>query len=174
MSRRRATHGAAVAPRPAQRAGLKQSPAVAWLVIAFLLGGGAYLTTSGWDNVYTLHRLEQASSAVEGRVLGKATRALSRGGQSWTLVVEYQPEGHPPLTKTFDVNGSTYRAAVASGVVRVTYHPDDPEVSLITKFAILPFQMLLGLGILMLLAGAFCVWIVRRPEAAKGADDASV
>lgn len=141
---------------------MRQEHFVATLVTAFLVGGGLFLFYFGWDDLTTLQRLEQRSAVTEGRVIAKATRALSRGGQSSTLVVEYQPAGHPVITKTFDVDGPTYRAAVASGKARVTYHPEEPAISLITKFAALPFQVLVGLGVVMVIAGVFCAWHVLR------------
>ncbi len=140
----------------------RQRHLAAYLVIAFLLGGGAYLTWSGGAPLYTLHRLAEHEAVVEGRVIGKATRALSRGGQSSVLVVAYALAGQPTITKVFDVDGATYRASVASGKARVWYHPEDPSISVITRFAALPFQVLVGLGGLMLLAGAFCVWHLKR------------
>lgn len=142
--------------------GMRHSQLAAYLVIAFLMGGGLYLAWSGGGHLYTLHRLSQHEAATEGRVVGKATRALSRGGQSSVLVVEYEAAGHPTITKVFDVDGPTYRAAVASGKARVRYHPEDPSISLVTKFAALPFQILVGFGVLMALAGAFCIWHLNR------------
>ncbi|MCB1909351.1 MAG: hypothetical protein KDH15_18465 [Rhodocyclaceae bacterium] len=137
------------------------------LVIAFLAGGGLFLSFFGWDHLHTIRLLEQNPAVTEGRVVGKATRALSRGGQSSKLVVEYTPAGHAAITKAFDVDGPTYRAAVATGKARVTYLPEDPAVSLITKFAVLPFQILVGFGALMVLAGLSCLGYAMR-GGAKG------
>jgi len=141
---------------------MTQTRWAAYLVIAFLVGGGAYLSWSGAVPLHTYARLAQHEAVAEGRVVGKATRALSRGGQSSVLVVEYEAPGQPTRTKVFDVDGATYRAAVASGKARVRYHPEDPSISLITKFAALPFQILVGFGVLMILAGGFCVWHLQR------------
>ena len=144
---------------------MRQEPLVAFMVVAFLTGGGLFLAVFGWSHLHTIQRLDGSSAVAEGRVVGKATRALSRGGQSSKLVVEYQPAGHAAITKAFDVDGPTYRAAVASGRVRVAYLPADPAVSLITRFAVLPFQILVGFGGLMVLAGLVCVRLVLRANA---------
>ena len=64
---------------------------------------------------------------------------------------------YPAITKEFDVGSSDYQAAKETGKARVTYLPEDPQVSRVTDFEILPFQILLGLGGLMTLAGLFCL-----------------
>ena len=136
---------------------MRQEHLVAFLVAGFLMGCGLFLSYFGWNHLHTIQRLEQNPAVIEGRVVSKARRALSGGGQSSTLVVEYLPAAHPGVTKEFDVDGSAYRAAVATGKAMVTYLPEDPEISLITKFAVLPYQILLGLGLFMMLAGLFCI-----------------
>jgi hypothetical protein len=135
------------------------------LIILSLLGVGIGLGGFGWIQVRTDSRLDQRSSVVEGRVIDAATRALSRGGQSSTVVVEYLPVQHDPITRKFDVDGSTYRAALETGKVDVAYLPDDPRVSRVTRFATMPYQVLIGLGGLMVLSGLFCLGIRLRSAA---------
>lgn len=74
-----------------------------------------------------------------------------------TIEVEYVPRGHPPITKVFDVDSGDYKSAVATGKATVTYLPEDPRISRVTKFAMLPFQLIIGLGCIMLLAGFSCL-----------------
>lgn len=126
------------------------------LIISFLLGVGIWLLCFGWEYVKTDQRLEKNSAAVEGRVISSSSRRLSKGGQSLTLVVEYAPKDHASITKEFDVDSGDYKSAQASGKTKVTYLPEDPQVSRVTHFAVLPFQILIGLGGLMTLAGLFC------------------
>lgn len=126
------------------------------LIISFLLGVGIWLLCFGWGYVQTDQRLEKNSAAVEGRVISSSSRRLSKGGQSLTLIVEYVPKDHVAITKEFDVDSSDYKSAQATGKARVTYLPEDPQISRVTEFALLPFQILIGLGGLMTLAGLFC------------------
>lgn len=127
------------------------------LIITFLLGVGIWLLSFGWTHVQTDHRLEKSSAEVDARVISSSSRRLSKGGQSFTLVVEYAPQNHGPITKEFDVDGSDYTVAQETGKARVTYLPEDPQVSRVTKFAVLPFQILIGLGGIMILSGFFCL-----------------
>jgi Protein of unknown function (DUF3592) len=127
------------------------------LIISFLLGVGIWLLCFGWNYVQEDQRLEQSSAVVEGRVISSSTRRLSKGGQSSTLVVEYVTPNHPAITKKFDVDSDDYQAAKETGKARVTYLPENPQVSRVTDFAILPFQILIGLGGLMTLGGLYCL-----------------
>lgn len=127
------------------------------LVTCFLLGSSLWLLSFGWGHVQTARRLEQNSTKTEGRVVSSATRPLSKGGQSYSVVVEYLPASHPAITKEFDVDSTDYKAAQDTGKATVTYVPEEPQVSRVTKFAVLPFQVLIGLGGVMLLAGLFCL-----------------
>ena len=129
----------------------------AFLITGFLLGVGLWLTSFGWSYVKSDQRLNQSSAVVEGRVVSSSTYKLSRGGQSSTLVVKYTPPNHPPITKAFDVSSGDYQTAQDTGKAKVTYSPEDPQVSRVTQFEILPFQVLIGLGGLMTLAGLFCL-----------------
>lgn len=128
------------------------------LVITFLLGMGSWVLSVGWRCVQEDQRLAQSSAETEGRVISGASRALSKGGQSLTVLVEYVPAGHAAITREFDVDSGDFRSAKATGKVTVTYVPDEPQISRVTKFAVLPYQFLIGLGGGMLLAGLFCLW----------------
>ncbi len=131
------------------------------LILVFLLGAGLWLFSYGWAEVWAAERLDQSAVVVEGRVIGGESHALSKGGQACSLVVAYKPANHATITKTFDVDGETYRATQASGTVKVAYVPEEPQVSRVTSFALLPFQLLMGLGAVMCLAGMFCLIKVR-------------
>lgn len=126
------------------------------LIISFLMGVGIWFLCFGWEYVKTDQKLEKSSAVVEGRVISSSSRPLSKGGQSLAIVVEYVPKNHAAITKEFDVDSGDYKSAQASGKARVTYLPEDPQVSRVTHFAMLPFQILIGLGGLMTLAGLFC------------------
>ena len=127
------------------------------LIISFLLGVGGWVTHFGWTRVQDDQRLVQNSAETQGRVVSSAARPLSKGGKSLTVVVEYAPAGHAAITKEFDVDSGDYKAAQATGNVTVTYVPEDPEISRVTKFAIMPYQILIGFGGVMLMAGLFCL-----------------
>ncbi len=126
------------------------------LISTFLLGVGIGLLSFGLMHVQTDQRLAKSSEVIEGRVISSTSRPLSKGGQSLTLVVEYVPKNHVAITKEFDVDSGDYKSAQATGKAKVTYLPEDPQVSRVTHFAALPFQILIGLGGLMTLAGLFC------------------
>jgi hypothetical protein len=127
------------------------------LIIIFLFGVGIGLTIFGWKHVHDAQRLEKSSAVAEGRVISSSTERLSRGGQSSTAVVEYVPSNHPAITKKFYIDSDDYQTAQSTGKLKVTYLPEDPQVSIVTDFAIMPFQILIGLGSLMILAGLFCL-----------------
>jgi hypothetical protein len=128
-----------------------------YLVIACLTGVGGSLLAFGLNHARTQQLLDQGAAVIEGKVIEASTRALAKGGQSSTLVVEYAPMNSKPITRNFDVDGDTYRAALESGRASVTYLPGRPEISRVTRFAIVPFQILAGFGGLVLLAGLFCL-----------------
>ena len=127
------------------------------LIIVFLIGMGIWLMYSGWTRVWTDQRLDQSSAVTSGRVVEAATRALSKGGQSSTLVVEYAPAEHAPITREFDVDGSAYRSGVERGTVQVTYLPADPQVARVVRFDPMPSWILIGFGGIVLLAGFSCL-----------------
>ena len=128
------------------------------LIISVLAGVGIWLMAFGWSEVNVNQRLDQSSATIEGRVIDANTRELSKGGQSSTLVVEYAPGNQAAITRTFDVDGATYRKALATGRAMVSYLPGDPRVSRVTRFAVMPYQILIGLGAIMLLSGTICLW----------------
>ena len=127
------------------------------LISTFFLGVGIGLLSFGWTHVQTDQRLEKSSATVEGRVISSSTKRGSRGGQYSALVVEYKPADSPAIRKEFDVGSSDYQAAQETGKARVTYLPDDPQVSRVTHFEVMPFWVLIALGGVMILAGLFCV-----------------
>jgi len=99
------------------------------LAVSFLIGGGIWLLIFAWSELQTARRLEKSSAVVEGRVISSSTQKLSKGGQYSTLVVEYTPAGHPPVTRKFAVNSDDYTAAQSTGKARVTYAPEAPQIS---------------------------------------------
>jgi len=134
------------------------------LIVSSLLGMGGWVTHFGWTRVQEDQRLVQSSAVTEGRVVSSASRALAKGGQSLTVVAEYVPKGHAAITKEFDVDSGDYKSAQATGRVTVTYAPEEPQISRVTKFAVLPFQFLIGLGGFMLLGGLFCLVHAMRTK----------
>jgi Protein of unknown function (DUF3592) len=143
-----------------------QQKKLQWLLVTgFLIGVGAWLLGFSWLYVQKHERLEKSSVVVDGRMISSAKHPLSRGGQTYTLVVEYKPAEHPAITKEFDVDGTDYKEALDTGKTKVSYLPEDPHVSLVTHFAILPFQILIGLGGIILFAGLFCLASGLRTKA---------
>ncbi len=137
------------------------------LVIATLIGMGVGLLGFGWNRVRTDRLLDRSSAATEGRVIDSWVHTGSRGGEWPTLVVEYSPAAHDPVTRNFDVNQTTYQTALETRRVTVHYFPGDPRISRVTRFETLPFQILTGLGGVILLAGLFCIvhYMKERSEA---------
>jgi hypothetical protein len=127
------------------------------LITTFLLGTGLWLFVFSWTWVQDARRLDESSAMVEGRVISSSAKRLSRGGHSYTLVVEYAPVKHATITKEFDVGGGDFTTAQETGKAKVTYVPQEPQISRVTNFDVLPFQVLLGLGGLMLLGGMVCL-----------------
>jgi Protein of unknown function (DUF3592) len=127
------------------------------LITATLLGIGIGLMGFGWNMVRTDGLLDQNSAATEGRVIDSSVYTGSRGGEWPSLVVEYTPTAHAPITRKFAVNQSTYQTALETRKVVVNYWPDDPRIGRVNRFETLPFQLLIGLGAMILLAGLFCL-----------------
>ncbi|MBL9153844.1 MAG: DUF3592 domain-containing protein [Verrucomicrobiales bacterium] len=132
------------------------------LITTFLIGTGIWLIYFGWTRVQADQRLDQSSAVTSGRVVDAASRALSKGGQSSSLTVEYTPAGHAPITRKFDVDGRAYRSGVESGMVQVTYLPEEPQVARVVRFDPLPYWMLVGFGAIVLLAGLLCLGLFWR------------
>lgn len=128
------------------------------LITATLIGIGIWLLGFGWTRVRADRLLDQRSATTEGRVTDGWISTGSRGGKWSTLVVEYVPPLHAPITRNFDVNATTYETGLATRKVTVTYLPEDPRISRVTRFETLPFQLLIGLGAAILLSGFFCLW----------------
>lgn len=139
----------------------------AWLVIITLIGMGAGLTAYSWNRVRTDRLLDRSSAATEGRVVDSWVYTGSRGGKWPTLVVEYAPPAHEPLTRDFSVDSSTYRSALETGKVTVHHLPEDPRISRVTRFETLPFQILIGVGGAILFAGILGLlhFVKQRPQA---------
>jgi hypothetical protein len=81
--------------------------------------------------------------------------------------VEYSPTSHKPITRKFAVNRSTYQTALETRKVIVNYWPDDPQISRVDRFETLPYQLLIGLGGMILNAGLFCLmrYLKEPPKA---------
>ena len=137
------------------------------LIITTLIGMGVGLTAFGWNRVRTDRLLDRSSAATEGRVVDSWVYTGSRGGEWPTLVVEYAPPAHEPLTRNFSVDSSTYRTALETRKVTVHHLPGDPRISRVTRFETLPFQLLIGLGGAILFAGVLCLhhFMKKRPQA---------
>lgn len=127
------------------------------LITTTLFGMGIGLAGYGWNKVRTDRLLDERSDTVEGRVVDSWVHTGSRGGEWPTIVVEYSPPAHGPITRNFDINQSTYQTALETRKVTVNYWPEDPRISRVTRFETLPFQLLTGLGGLILLAGLACL-----------------
>lgn len=127
------------------------------LIVITLIGVGTWLLVTGWLAVDHGRRLNAGAATTEGKVIDTFTEELSKGGQSSTVTVKYLPGKPPAIIRKIHVNGADYRAARESGKVQVSYLPDVPEVSRITRFATFPYQVLAGLGGVTLLAGLFCL-----------------
>jgi hypothetical protein len=137
----------------------------ALLCISFLLIAGIYMMASGWTRLKTDLQLDQRSAVIEGRVIEGYISKGMRGGQWSHLVVEYQPENHAPITRKFDVDGATYKAALDTRKATITYLPEDPQVSRMTRFAPLPFKILIWLGGIMIAGGLICIWHFMKNRA---------
>jgi hypothetical protein len=133
------------------------------LIVSALVSVGFYLACSGWYALETARLLKENSATTEGRLISSSSRALSaKGGQSSQLVLEYKPENFPALTKEFDVDGDDYRKALSTRKATVTYLRQNPQVSRVTEFASMPYQILTALGACMILAGLFCFWHSKK------------
>jgi hypothetical protein len=127
------------------------------LCITPMLVLGFGLMTFGWDRTKTNLQLDQRNASIEGKVIDGYITTGMRQGQWSHLVVEYQPVNHALIKREFDVDSRTYKEALETGKVTVTYLPDDPQVGRVTRFDPLPFQLLIGIGGLILLCGLICL-----------------
>jgi hypothetical protein len=135
------------------------------LITAALVGLGIGLMVFGWKMVRTDGLLDQNSAAIEGRVIDSSVYTGSRGGEWPSLVVEYSPPEHEPITRKFPVGQSTYRAALETRTAMVRYWPDDPRISRVDRFETLPYQLAIGLGGMILFAGLLCLFhFIKGPS----------
>jgi|GEM_PF-2355006 len=123
------------------------------LLMALLIGGGLWITFIGWDQTTTLQQLDNGGAQVEGTVLGSRSSHPQARTRWWDLDVEYTPTNHPPIKETFGVSGSTFRKAVDSQKVTVFYVPENPRRATVDHHQILPFRILIGVGLFILSAG---------------------
>jgi hypothetical protein len=134
-----------------------------WLIVAFLVTDGIGLAAFGWSRLSSVEELAGRGVATTGKVIDHASSQYSKRSPSYSLTVEFLPTNSAKLTKTLEVDGTTYRSAVNDGSVKVRYLPDNPSRCAAGQMATLPYRVLLvfGLGILgvgLLLLG----WILRR------------
>lgn len=126
------------------------------LITTTLLGMGIGLMIFGWSRVRTDRLLDQSSAATEGRVVDSWVYTGSRGGEWPTIVVEYSPPAHEPITRNFNVDKSTYKTALETHKAMVNYWPEDPRISRVIRYETLPYQLVIGLGGIVLFAGLIC------------------
>ena len=108
------------------------------LIVIALIGVGTWLLVTGWLAMDHGRRLDEGAATTEGMVIETFTEELSKGGQSSTVTVEFIPGKPPAIIRKIYVDGADYRAARESGKAQVSYLPDDPQVSRITRFATFP------------------------------------
>jgi len=132
------------------------------LITATLVGLGIGLMVFGWTTVRADSLLDKNSAAIEGRVIDSSVYTGSRGGEWPSLVVEYSPPEHEPITRKFPVGQSTHQAALQTRTAMVHYWPDDPRISRVDRFETLPYQLAIGLGGMILFAGLLCLFHFRK------------
>lgn len=137
------------------------------LITATLVGLGIGLMVFGWKRVRADGLLDQNSAATEGRVIDSSVYTGSRGGEWPSLVVEYSPPEHEPVTRKFPVSRSIYQAALETGTAMVHYWPDDPRISRVDRFETLPYRLAIGLGGIILFAGLICLFHFMKGPAIK-------
>jgi hypothetical protein len=112
----------------------------------------------GWVCVKDDLQLDQNSKGIEGRVIrGYSHPLTARGGEPLRLIVEFQPLEQLSITLESDASGTIVKAELTTGKVEVTYSPEEPELSRITRFASFPYQFLIELGGLMILGNLLCL-----------------
>jgi hypothetical protein len=138
----------------------------ALLCISTVLLIGIGLTVFSWNRVRSDQLLDQQSAVIEGKVTEGWVTKGQRGGQWSTLVVEYQPAGHPMIKRKFDADRVTYDTGLETKKVAVTYFPEDPGIARVTRFETMPFQILMGFGGLITLGGLIGLghFIKTRPR----------
>ncbi|NBX67050.1 MAG: hypothetical protein EBQ96_08655 [Proteobacteria bacterium] len=119
------------------------------LCIAALLAIGFFLMWFGWKNERTDLLLDQRNAVIEGKVIDEFKTSSTKAGTWSHLVVEYQPPNHAPITKEFYVDGAAYSVAIETRKATVTYLPEDPTISRVTKFDQVPYQILKWFGVVI-------------------------
>jgi hypothetical protein len=127
---------------------------------------GIGLAVFGWSRVRTDVRLDQRNAVIEGKVIDGFISTGMKSGQWSHLVVEYHPANHAPVRRTFDVDSQTYKSGLETRTSIVTYLPEDPQVSRVTRFSPLPYQILVWVGGLMALVGLIGLIGLLRTRAA--------
>lgn len=134
-----------------------------WLIVAVLVADGIGLAAFGWSRMSSMEELAGKGVSTDGKVIDHATIQSSKRSASYRLTVEFTPTNSAKLTKTLDVDGSTYNSAVKDGSVMVRYLPDDPSRCMAGKMVVFPYQVLLMLGLGMLGSGILLLtWFAVR------------
>lgn len=127
---------------------------------------GIGLAAFGWTRARTDVRLDQRNAVIQGKVIDGFISTGMRGGQWSHLVVEYHPANHAPVRRKFDVDRQTYQSGLETRTSTVTYLPEDPQVSRVTRFSTLPYQILFWVGGIMALVGLVGLLCFLRTSAA--------
>lgn len=130
------------------------------LTLLFLTGVGTWLALYGWVEATTYRKLLDHGVPVQARVLEHSNDSYSRRSKSYSLKVEYTLPNQPPVARTFAVDGTAYHNAVETGTTTVRYLRSDPEVCRVGMPAILPYQILCGLGTMMLVAAGVVLGLI--------------
>lgn len=134
-----------------------------WLIVAVLVVDGVGLSAFAWSRLSSLEELADKGIATAGKVIDHTTSQYSKKSKSYSLTVEYFPTNSAKITKAIDVEGGTYHSAVKDGSVMVRYLPDNPSKCTAGQISILPFKVLLVLGLGMLGIGVLLLgWFVGR------------
>jgi hypothetical protein len=136
----------------------------------FLLLAGGGLAIYGLSYTTLLSALAREGIVAEAKVLGHVQGQYSRRSSHYSLTVEFTPAQGSPVTKTLDVDGSTYRPAVETGRVQMRYLPSNPQRCMAGEMEILPFQIIGGLGCVMILLAPLGWWLTRREAVASEAN----
>ena len=134
-----------------------------WLIVAVLVVDGIGLATFGWIRMSRLEALSSRGITADGKVIDHSTSQYSKRSPSYSLTVEFTPTNSATMTRALDVDGNTYHSAVKEGSVKVRYLPDDPSRCSAGQLAILPYQVVLVLGLGMVGSGLLVLgWSVAR------------
>jgi len=143
------------------------------LCLSTVLILGIGLMAFGWSRARTDVRLDQRNAIIEGKVMDGSISTGMRGGQWSQLEVEYQPANHSPVRRRFDVDSRTYKAGLDNRKVTVTYLPEDPQISRVTRFSPLPYQILIWVGGIMGLGGLIALICFMKTRT-KAREDSKV